>query len=89
MVDVINRLAVDASSFVKWLFAVVQTIKEPILGKIMVLLWSIWKERNERLWNNVCRPPSVVVHHGIEFLMDWIQARGKPMVIVSGVEAVC
>lgn len=41
--EVVNRLALDADLFTTtgWLFAVIRSVKEPILGKIMIILWYL------------------------------------------------
>lgn len=49
----------------------VKDVVESLVGKVIVILWSIWKEMNERVSNNTMRPHEAV----LEFLVDWIQAR--------------
>ena len=43
----------------------------------MMILWSMWREINERLWNNVQRPPNLVTLHSIAYLCEWIQIKEK------------
>ncbi|XVF87254.1 hypothetical protein PTKIN_Ptkin18bG0104100 [Pterospermum kingtungense] len=50
-------------------------VREPVASKIMVILWSIWRERNGRFWRNTIRQQSIVVDRGLEFLFDWMEAR--------------
>lgn len=57
-------------SFVDWLFKMIRTDVGLVVSKFIVMLWSMWNERNERVWNKVSRPPEVVVHFGLEALMD-------------------
>lgn len=64
ILDVVDRAKAGAGSVLEWLFHVIRTAAEPVVCKVIMILWSIWKERNERVWNNVSRPPEIVVHLG-------------------------
>jgi hypothetical protein len=44
---------------------------------IMLITWEIWKERNERVFNNKSSLPSVVMHKIREEGKDWILAGAK------------
>jgi hypothetical protein len=44
---------------------------------IMLITWEIWKERNERVFNNKSSLPSVVMHKIREEGNDWILAGAK------------
>ncbi|CAN1131165.1 Putative ribonuclease H protein At1g65750 [Linum perenne] len=49
-------------------------------GKIetaMAMLWSLWRERNARVWRNEKKPAFVVTRLAIEGLKDWKQAQQK------------
>ncbi|XP_073067161.1 uncharacterized protein [Primulina eburnea] len=41
------------------------------------VLWSIWRYRNEKLWNGVSRPPQVTVALGCEMALSWARAQMK------------
>lgn len=75
---VVYLLMNDAGFFLEWLFTVLKSVKESVLGKVMIILWSLWREWNERLWNNVSYSHVVVIYHGLEFLTNWIQVRVGP-----------
>ena len=51
-----------------------------MVSKVMMILWSIWCERNERLWNRIARPNSFVVFRGLECQYEWLQAKNQPSV---------
>ncbi|XVE70642.1 hypothetical protein DITRI_Ditri10aG0087600 [Diplodiscus trichospermus] len=63
--NIIDNLASSADSFIQWLFDVIGSVKDPMSSKIMKILWSIWRERNERLWKNVQRSPDLVVLNAV------------------------
>ena len=75
--SIIYNLASFVNGFTQWLFVVINSMKEPVLSKIMMILWIMWQEINERLWNNVQRPPSLVTLHGIAYLYEWVQIKEK------------
>ncbi|XVF43106.1 hypothetical protein PTKIN_Ptkin02bG0013700 [Pterospermum kingtungense] len=53
-------------------------MQDPVVGKIIMILWSIWRERNERFWNNIVRPLNVVAFARLECLYEWVQAKDFP-----------
>ncbi|XVE77806.1 hypothetical protein DITRI_Ditri13aG0092000 [Diplodiscus trichospermus] len=62
---------------------------EDILGKFAVVMWSIWRCRNDLLWNNARCDPRKAVYSGLEFLCSWLQARNtipNSMTTPSGVD---
>lgn len=58
----VNNVVAGEISFVDWLFKVIRTVADQVVSKVMVVLWRILKERNERIWNSVSRLPEIVVH---------------------------
>jgi hypothetical protein len=44
---------------------------------IMLISWEIWKERNERVFNNKSSLPSVIMHKIREEGKNWILAGAK------------
>jgi hypothetical protein len=44
---------------------------------VLLISWEIWKERNERVFNNKSSLPSVVMHKIREEGKDWILAGAK------------
>jgi hypothetical protein len=51
---------------------------------IMIIACEIWKERNERVFNNKFPLPSVIMHKIREEGRDWIFARAKNLVELAG-----
>ncbi|XVE70735.1 hypothetical protein DITRI_Ditri10aG0094800 [Diplodiscus trichospermus] len=71
---IVNTAADNSDGFVDWLFKVLHAVKDRELCSFAMTLWGIWRERNERLWNNKMRLPDQVVFSANEALYDWIQA---------------
>ena len=51
---------------------------------IMLITWEIWKERNERVFNNKSSLPSVIMHKIREEGKDWILAGAKSLAELMG-----
>ena len=54
LADTVNNMASNMDTYV-------QSLKDPMISKVMMILWSIWCECNERLWNRITRSNSSVV----------------------------
>ncbi|XVE59431.1 hypothetical protein DITRI_Ditri05aG0046100 [Diplodiscus trichospermus] len=59
-------------------FSILRSLKSGDAELAVMMLWSMWCERNERLWKNTVCSPEQVVFHGKEVLFDWLQARQSP-----------
>jgi hypothetical protein len=46
---------------------------------VILITWEIWKERNDRVFNNKSSLPSVVMHKIREEGKDWILAGAKSL----------
>ncbi|CAN1156492.1 hypothetical protein LINPERHAP2_LOCUS20975 [Linum perenne] len=55
----------------------------------MMLLWSIWKERNARVLSNDATVPTWVVKMGLDELADWEQANENDVVTSSRETSEC
>ena len=75
-----NSMASNMDTYVQWLFDVIQSLKDLMVSKVMMILWSIWHERNERRWNCIARSNSSIVFHDLECLYEWLQAKHQPSV---------
>ena len=56
-----NNMTSNMDTYVQWSFDVIQSLKDPMVRKVRMILWSIWHERNDRLWNNIARSNIFVV----------------------------
>lgn len=55
-------------------FVVLATASKVDLGKFLMLLWSVWWLRNERLWKDVATS-SQAMFVALEVLCDWFRAK--------------
>ncbi|CAN1729725.1 hypothetical protein LINPERHAP1_LOCUS703 [Linum perenne] len=67
----------SSNSFQEWMIAMIQHRSSVMIEKTMALLWSLWRERNARVWRNELKPAFVVTRLAIESLTDW-QASRRP-----------
>ena len=61
-----------SESLVEWLFKLIKTQNKEAIGKISVVLWAIWIQRNNRYWNGSHELAARTVYLALEFLFDWI-----------------
>ena len=67
-------------TYVQWLLDVLQSLRDLMISKVMMILWSIWREGNEWLWIRISRPNNSVVFQGLECLYEWLQAKNQASV---------
>ncbi|CAN1166125.1 Putative ribonuclease H protein At1g65750 [Linum perenne] len=77
---------IDASiqgvtSFKDWMLQIINTSPEKVVQEALVVLWSLWKERNARVWDNKKLRPAWILKPGLEELADWLRAREKRNVV--------
>ncbi|XVE65706.1 hypothetical protein DITRI_Ditri08aG0021300 [Diplodiscus trichospermus] len=69
----VNSVADDSEGMIEWLFKVMRSVSEDERCCIAVILWGIWRERNQRCWNNKVQTPGQVIYSSKEMLYDWVQ----------------
>ncbi|CAN1136231.1 Putative ribonuclease H protein At1g65750 [Linum perenne] len=57
--------------FGDWFMLIVKTWDGISITKWVTVMWAIWKERNQRVWNRQSTSASVVVSGGLETLHEW------------------
>uniref|UniRef100_A0A453RS56 Reverse transcriptase domain-containing protein n=1 Tax=Aegilops tauschii subsp. strangulata TaxID=200361 RepID=A0A453RS56_AEGTS len=85
--DLINSIGEGRPKVVDyWLAVSKSTTSSPIglRSAITLITWEIWKERNERVFNNKSSLPSVVMHKMREEGKDWILAGAKNLAELVG-----
>jgi hypothetical protein len=58
----------DTAAVIFTLLQQVDTDKAWIFG---VIIWSIWNQRNEKVWRNKDTPQHIVISRAMNFLIDW------------------
>ncbi|KAK6144889.1 hypothetical protein DH2020_021709 [Rehmannia glutinosa] len=71
----VNRVANTVESFASWFFKMMEETTPSILAKVSMVLWSIWKQRNSKLWKNHYTNAAATVKNALDFLDMWIDAR--------------
>ena len=72
MSDLIDSMAKTSESLVEWFFQLIKTQNKGVIGKISVVLWAIWIQRNNQYWNGSHESTTRTVYLALEFLFDWI-----------------
>lgn len=67
----------DYNNFSKWIFESLNKCPSPMMPKFAAVLWSMWRYRNEKLWNGVSRPPQITISLVNEIFTNWNQAQVK------------
>ncbi|XVF84173.1 hypothetical protein PTKIN_Ptkin17bG0004300 [Pterospermum kingtungense] len=49
-----------------------------------MILWAIWRNRNDKLWRNDLQPARVAVFRALDFLYSWLSARKLSSVSSTG-----
>ncbi|CAN1752340.1 Putative ribonuclease H protein At1g65750 [Linum perenne] len=78
-----NRVEValeDCYDFRDWVSKLVRTVVSNEREKVMAILWSIWKEKNNRVWRQTRSIAKWVVQFGLTSLKEWQAARRRPNV---------
>ncbi|XP_073015284.1 uncharacterized protein [Primulina eburnea] len=65
----------EVEGFIQWLFKMFQQVDVESLENIAMVLWGIWRARNEKIWNRIVRPADSIVSSAIQFLTDWKAVR--------------
>ncbi|XVF64157.1 hypothetical protein PTKIN_Ptkin09bG0145200 [Pterospermum kingtungense] len=65
----------EVDSFHEWFFKMLATLQGFNVSKFVMVLWAIWKQRNEQLWSNSGLSAEQVVYVGLEVLYAWLQAK--------------
>lgn len=75
--DRIEPLLVRVDSFTELFFTVNADLCSSMRNLFAMVLWSIWKRRNDRLWEERIVSNSQVISRAKEVLTDWITAKER------------
>ncbi|CAN1332541.1 Putative ribonuclease H protein At1g65750 [Linum perenne] len=65
----------DAESMRDWLFKLVSGEDNGKIAQVIAIMGAIWRERNNRVWNDLSSEPFAVVREGLEGLHNWERAK--------------
>ncbi|KAK6145715.1 hypothetical protein DH2020_022535 [Rehmannia glutinosa] len=75
--NTVMRVANEVESFLDWLMIMLPDLQPLVASRLSMILWSIWKQRNSKFWNNTHLQEKDVVHYAITHLNEWTVARKK------------
>ncbi|CAN1299942.1 hypothetical protein LINPERPRIM_LOCUS24383 [Linum perenne] len=80
-----------SESFVEWFMKLVDSSDESQLGLIVAIIWALWREINDRVWNQKAHGVVRMVLNAREAVEEWQEAQGRRAVRerTSEVEGVC
>ena len=70
MLDLIDSMANTSESLVEWIFKLINTQDKETIGKISVVLWAIWRQRNNQHWNGSHESAERTVYLALECVFD-------------------
>ena len=57
--------------FPVWLLKLIDDLDPDVMCSVAMILWCIWRQRNQKLWENSLLPAVKEVELGYVFLQDW------------------
>jgi hypothetical protein len=73
--DMIQEHVDNATGFENLCFSILAAAQEPIKSDIVMVLWCVWKRRNEKIWEEVEKPASLSIQSARELLFQWREVR--------------
>ncbi|PNY05519.1 cytochrome p450 [Trifolium pratense] len=73
--NVVCTVADSESNIIVVIFKILQLLTQEDAALFAIIIWSIWKQRNNKVWNNVNELQSYVFRRAIEQLHGWKAAR--------------
>lgn len=73
--QVASRCSNDAISFNEWLFLMLSSLHGFEQGKFSMVLWNVWRQRNEKVWNNTHKNIVTTVSLATKYLCDWLATK--------------
>ena len=74
---IIYSTSLEVECFQEFLFSLPSTLKALEFGRFAMVLWAIWRMRNDVVWRDACPSARVLVHYALGFLYDWLHVRSK------------
>lgn len=81
--DMIESSSLNAESFTELFFMLLSKLKGFEQTKFGMILWNIWRQRNDKVWTDTHKDPSTSVRLAMEFLCDWLRAKQISQEIAS------
>ncbi|GAU12533.1 hypothetical protein TSUD_182470 [Trifolium subterraneum] len=69
--SVLHNDAYQQSNAMNRIFAVCSNESSDIVGRVAMLLWCIWQNRNDKLWNDNVQTPRQIERYVFDAWNDW------------------
>ncbi|CAN1162204.1 hypothetical protein LINPERHAP2_LOCUS24375 [Linum perenne] len=77
----------STQDFKEWLFKLISLPSKATTQLALGVMWSLWAERNRRVWENESRAENFIIKEGKDMLDDWKVAQahgGQPRQVERG-----
>lgn len=71
MWDTIQHVLSATGSATSAIFSLLETLSAALCQRLASVLWSIWKHRNLRVWDDVTESSAAVVDRAHNLVVDW------------------
>ncbi|XP_031108426.1 uncharacterized protein LOC116012895 [Ipomoea triloba] len=61
----------------EWFFNVLTALNDDMLTKFVMVCWSLWSSRNERVWKGITFNVHVAIRRGLALLENWSSANAN------------
>ncbi|CAN0906681.1 Putative ribonuclease H protein At1g65750 [Linum grandiflorum] len=86
----VEEAAVRTTSIAGWLFELLRISAPDKDLDVVAVMWGLWKERNERVWQHTSRPEEMVVKQGRDAVKEWCQRdAGRSLAVATQPSMVC
>ncbi|XP_062014381.1 uncharacterized protein LOC133730890 [Rosa rugosa] len=72
----LGRSLVPHVEFKDWLLDHALHLKKEVFAKLLMMLWALWKNRNNMLWNNTTHPADALVLSTLAWFDDFSRIHG-------------
>ncbi|XVE54414.1 hypothetical protein DITRI_Ditri03aG0079200 [Diplodiscus trichospermus] len=73
--QLINSCAERSDSFFEWIFQVLSATDEAEVNRVLMIMWSIWRCRNDKFWKNTTCMARDIIFAGLNYLCNWLGER--------------
>ncbi|GAU34295.1 hypothetical protein TSUD_20010 [Trifolium subterraneum] len=82
--SVLHNATYQQTNAMDRIFAICSNESSDIVGRVAMLLWCIWKNRNDKLWNDNVQMPRQIGRHVFDAWNDWYSVHKLQSNNVSG-----
>ncbi|CAN1141983.1 hypothetical protein LINPERHAP2_LOCUS12811 [Linum perenne] len=87
--DVLPPGVSENNTWGSWCMKVLRDGNVDTQRKVAIVTWALWKERNDRVWNQTSKPEEVFVRLAEEVVTDWLSTQDRGSRLRRRVESSC